>query len=86
MKLESEIHEDERARTLLQKARSEAGTARVWMKSARLEWVLGNLDQAQVSRAEAGCCTKPTLLSNLLFLLVFIIFYTRNCSRSLHRL
>ena len=44
--LESKNNEHERARKLLQKARETAGTARVWMKSARLEWCLGNLDGA----------------------------------------
>jgi hypothetical protein len=28
-------------------AREKAGTARIWMKSARLEWVLGNVAQAK---------------------------------------
>ena len=55
VKLESEIREDERARILLQKARNEAGTARVWMKSARLEWHLGNLDGAQVCVCVCVC-------------------------------
>ena len=40
VKLESESGEFERARRLLEKARSSAGTARVMMKSAKLEWVL----------------------------------------------
>eukprot|EP00794_Sanderia_malayensis_P012168 gene12168-13423_t len=46
VKLESENNEDERARRLLQKARASAPTARVYMKSVRLEWVLGNIDKA----------------------------------------
>jgi pre-mRNA-processing factor 6 len=37
----------QRARKLLEAARAKAGTARIWMKSARLEWVLGNLAQAR---------------------------------------
>lgn len=37
VKLESENDEYERARMLLAKARERAGTARVWMKSAKLE-------------------------------------------------
>lgn len=53
VKLESEVHEDERARAILRMARSKAGTARVWMKSARLEWLLGNLDDAQALLTEA---------------------------------
>lgn len=46
MKLESENGEYERARKLLEKARASAGTARVMMKSAKLEWVLNNIDKA----------------------------------------
>ncbi|XP_043945818.1 pre-mRNA-processing factor 6 [Protopterus annectens] len=42
VKLESENNEYERARRLLAKARSSAATARVFMKSVKLEWVLGN--------------------------------------------
>ena len=45
MKLESENGEYERARRLLEKARGSAGTARVRMKSAKLEWVLNNIDK-----------------------------------------
>ncbi len=44
VKLESENGEYERARRLLEKARASAGTARVMMKSAKLEWVLGNIE------------------------------------------
>lgn len=47
VKLESENNEDERAKRLLAKARMSAPTARVYMKSVRLEWVLGNLQQAK---------------------------------------
>ena len=43
VKLESESNELERARKLLAKARSSAPTARVLMKSVRLEWSLGKL-------------------------------------------
>lgn len=46
VKLESENGEYERARRLLEKARASAGTARVMMKSAKLEWVLNNTDKA----------------------------------------
>ena len=46
MKLESENWEYERARKLLAKARSSAPTPRVLMKSAKLEWHLGDLDEA----------------------------------------
>ncbi|EGD76229.1 PRP6 pre-mRNA processing factor 6 [Salpingoeca rosetta] len=53
VKLESENNEHQRARGLLERARREAGTARVWMKSARLEWVLGNLDAASEMLADA---------------------------------
>ena len=45
VKLESESGEFERARRLLEKARSSAGTARVMMKSAKLEWVLKVFDK-----------------------------------------
>nr|SVE69638.1 EOG090X017X [Eubosmina coregoni] len=46
VKLESENLEYERARKLLAKARSSAPTPRVLMKSAKLEWHLGNLDES----------------------------------------
>ncbi len=46
VKLESENGEYERARRLLEKARASAGTARVMMKSAKLEWVLKNIEKA----------------------------------------
>ena len=46
MKLESENNEFERARKLLEKAWRSAGTARVMMKSIKLEWVLENMDKA----------------------------------------
>ncbi|KAA3678288.1 pre-mRNA-processing factor 6 [Paragonimus westermani] len=45
VKLESENNEYARARRLLAKARASASTARVWMKSARLEWCLGELTE-----------------------------------------
>ena len=48
VKLESENGEYERARRLLEKARGSAGTARVRMKSAKLEWVLNNIDKVCV--------------------------------------
>jgi len=44
VKLESENKEYERARKLLNRARERAGTQRVWMKSAALEWQEGHLD------------------------------------------
>lgn len=53
VKLESENNMHERARKLLENARGQAGTARVWMKSVRLEWVLGNLEGAANMLAEA---------------------------------
>ncbi|XP_065063649.1 pre-mRNA-processing factor 6-like isoform X2 [Rhopilema esculentum] len=53
VKLESENNEDERARRLLQKARTSAPTARVCMKSVRLEWVVGNIIQAREMLKEA---------------------------------
>ncbi|XP_070209587.1 pre-mRNA-processing factor 6-like [Littorina saxatilis] len=46
VKLESENNEFERARRLLSKARSSAPTARVFMKSVKLEWCLGEVDNA----------------------------------------
>ncbi|KAG8199374.1 hypothetical protein JTE90_011834 [Oedothorax gibbosus] len=46
VKLESENNEFERARRLLAKARASAPTARVIMKSVRLEWALGDLKKA----------------------------------------
>lgn len=53
VKLESENNEYERARRLLAKARSSAPTARVFMKSVKLEWVLGNIGAAQELCEEA---------------------------------
>uniref|UniRef100_A0A8B9TAH9 Pre-mRNA-processing factor 6 n=1 Tax=Anas platyrhynchos TaxID=8839 RepID=A0A8B9TAH9_ANAPL len=53
VKLESENNEYERARRLLAKARSSAPTARVFMKSVKLEWVLGNIAAAQELCEEA---------------------------------
>ncbi|MBN3292960.1 PRP6 factor, partial [Polypterus senegalus] len=53
VKLESENNEYERARRLLAKARSSAPTARVFMKSVKLEWVLGNIEAALDLCAEA---------------------------------
>ena len=48
VKLESENNEDQRARKLLQRARMNACTARVMMKSAKLEWVLGNIKEVEI--------------------------------------
>ncbi|XP_047144488.1 pre-mRNA-processing factor 6 [Hydra vulgaris] len=53
VKLESENNEDERARRLLAKARMSAPTARVYMKSARLEWVLGNYAESKALLKES---------------------------------
>lgn len=53
VKLESENFEYERARKLLAKARSSAPTPRVLMKSAKLEWHLGDLDEALKQLATA---------------------------------
>ncbi|KAI7794687.1 pre-mRNA-processing factor 6 [Triplophysa rosa] len=53
VKLESENNEYERARRLLAKARSSAPTARVFMKSVKLEWVLGNIQAAHELCTEA---------------------------------
>lgn len=48
MKLESENNEYERARKLLAKARnSSACSAKVYMKSAKLEWCLNNIEEAK---------------------------------------
>merc|ERR1719411_530476 len=46
VKLESENNEFNRSKKLLVKARREAPTARVYMKSAKLEWALKNLPEA----------------------------------------
>lgn len=53
VKLESENSEYARARRLLAKARASASTARVWMKSARLEWCLGELNDGLAMLEEA---------------------------------
>ncbi|KAI6191739.1 PRP6-like protein [Aphelenchoides bicaudatus] len=47
VKLESENNEYKRARSLLAKARTSAPSPRFWMKSARLEWCLDQLDEAK---------------------------------------
>jgi len=47
VKLESENNEYDRARNLLLKARGSAPVARFWMKSARLEWCLNELETAK---------------------------------------
>jgi pre-mRNA-processing factor 6 len=47
VKLESENEEFQRARKLLMNARKNASTARVVMKSAKLEWQLGDLEAAK---------------------------------------
>ncbi|XP_033726483.1 pre-mRNA-processing factor 6-like [Pecten maximus] len=53
VKLESENNEFERARRLLQKARASAPTARVMMKSVKLEWCLGEIRNANTLLDEA---------------------------------
>ena len=53
VKLESENGEYQRARLLLEKAWASAGTARVMMKSVKLEWVLNNMDKAVTMLEEA---------------------------------
>lgn len=46
VKLESENAEYDRARKILTKAREKTSTPRVYMKSAKLEWQLGDVDRA----------------------------------------
>ncbi|XP_053382294.1 pre-mRNA-processing factor 6-like [Mercenaria mercenaria] len=53
VKLESENNEFERARRLLQKARASAPTARVFMKSVKLEWCLGEITNSKRLLEEA---------------------------------
>jgi pre-mRNA-processing factor 6 len=53
VKLEKENDEFERARSLLQKARKNASTARVWMKSAQLEREIGNAERERELLDEA---------------------------------
>lgn len=53
VKLESENNEDQRARKLLQRARLNACTPRVMMKSIKLEWVLRSLSEAEKLLGEA---------------------------------
>lgn len=53
VKLESENNEFDRANRLLQRARTNVGTNRVWMKSARLEWCLGRFEAAEQLLLEA---------------------------------
>nr|KAG5694409.1 hypothetical protein BaRGS_017442 [Batillaria attramentaria] len=53
VKLESENNEFERARRLLHKARNSAPTARVFMKSVKLEWCLGEVGNAMILLDEA---------------------------------
>lgn len=63
MKLESENSEHERARKLLAKARASAPTARVMMKSVRLEWALNNVSEAKALLKDAvvNYCDFPKL-------------------------
>ncbi|CAG0880530.1 unnamed protein product [Darwinula stevensoni] len=58
VKLESENNEFQRAKKLLAKARSSAPTPRVMMKSAKLEWALGNLDST-ISLLDEGLKLFP---------------------------
>ena len=53
VKLESENEEYERAKQLLSKARMNSPTARVYMKSVKLEWALNNLTAAKKLLDEA---------------------------------
>ncbi|KAI8988629.1 PRP1 splicing factor, N-terminal-domain-containing protein [Mycotypha africana] len=53
VKVESENHEYDRARKLLELARKESGTERVWMKSAMLERQMKNYDQCRTLLDEA---------------------------------
>lgn len=53
VKLESENNEFERARRLLHKARNSAPTARVFMKSVKLEWCLGEVNNSMLLLDEA---------------------------------
>lgn len=59
VKLESENSEYERARRLLAKARGSAPTPRVMMKSAKLEWALGEL-RAALTLLDEAAKTFPT--------------------------
>lgn len=52
-KIASETNETEAARQILEKARTQANTERVWMKSAVLERQLGKLDDALETLKEA---------------------------------
>ncbi|XP_039250492.1 pre-mRNA-processing factor 6-like [Styela clava] len=53
VKLESENNEHDRARKLLAKARTNACTARVMMKSVKLEWCLNRMNEARDLLGEA---------------------------------
>lgn len=53
VKLESENGHFSRARRLLERARKNAPSARIWMKSARLEWALKELEDGKKILAEA---------------------------------
>lgn len=46
-KIEIETDQFDRARALFAEAREKAPSARVWMKNARFEWCLGNLEEAK---------------------------------------
>ncbi len=75
VKLESENGEYERARLLLEKARASAGTARVMMKSAKLEWVLGNVEKAIVLLDEALERHSDFAKVRRFFLMMSFLFY-----------
>jgi pre-mRNA-processing factor 6 len=65
VKLESENEEYERARLLLSKARERAGTARVWMKSAKLERALGFRDKEKELLTDALRRYYPMIIANI---------------------
>jgi len=58
VKLENDNNETERARTLLEKARAQAGTERVWMKSAMLERDAGE-EEAALALIKEGLRRYP---------------------------
>ncbi len=79
VKLESENDEYQRARRLLERARTNAPTARVFMKSVKLEWCLGNIREAKKLLEESvkqyDNFAKVTQLC--LFLLVSLLIWAK---------
>jgi pre-mRNA-processing factor 6 len=61
VKLEKENDEYTRAKQLLEKARKNAGTQRVWMKSALLERQVGHFEEVRLHSSLILVCVRASL-------------------------